>query len=43
MVVLRCLPSEEAVGLGNLKKKSEVSGPRAHGSRLKYVEILSFC
>ena len=43
MVVLRCLPSEEAVGLGNLKKKLEVSGPRAHGSRLKYVEILSFC
>ena len=43
MVVLRCHPSEETVGLANLKKKSEVSGPRAHGSRLKYVEISGFC
>ena len=43
VVVLRCHPSEETVGLANLKKKSEVSGPRAHGSRLKYVEISGFC
>ena len=36
MVVLRCLPSEEAVGLANLKKKSEGKvGPVPMGQRFQ--------
>ena len=38
MVVLRCLPSEEAVGLANLKKKSEGKV----GEILKNITFCSF-
>ena len=43
MVVCRCLPSEEAVGLGNLKKKSEGKvGPGPKGPGFQSIFLMEW-
>ena len=44
VVVLRCLPSEEAVGLAILKKKSEGKvGPVRMGQRFQTDFLMEWC